>query len=227
MNRGFFITGTDTHVGKTFVTTQLMKNWNGFLDLCSTNSQNKSTHQTYKVLGIKPVASGCMDTPWGLRHDDALLLQQTANVKLKYEHINPFCFTPPISPNIAAAQQISSLRVNTILKACHPALTTDCDFIFVEGCGGWLTPLNEQETFADLAQALGFEIILVVSIRLGCLNHALLSAKQIEGSGLKFAGWIANLDQPSTLCIQEIVDTLRIRMTAPLLGIMPFHPLNF
>lgn len=205
MTRGFFISGTDTGVGKTTYTAHLLRRYR---------------QQGFTSIGLKPVASGCFETLDGLRSEDALLLQQYANPMLSYEQINPFAFAEPVAPHLAAQKARRHLSVNKILKKLQPTLTAHIDFILVEGCGGWLVPLNANETFADLAQALNFPVILVVAMRLGCLNHALLSAASIQAHGLTLAGWVANLFDPNMALLQENILTLQNNITAPLLDII-------
>jgi len=202
---GYFITGTDTGVGKTVITLGLMQ-W----------LQDRG----HRVAGMKPVASGCERGEHGLRNADALLLQQQATVMLPYEQVNPYAFEPAIAPHLAAAGAGIGIEADTIVAGCR-ALQGAADRVCVEGVGGWLVPLNERETVADLAVRLGLEVVLVVGIRLGCLNHALLTARAIESTGLTLAGWVANRLPPPADFAQENIAALEARLTAPLLGIVP------
>ena len=202
---GYFITGTDTGVGKTVITLGLMQ----YLQ-----------DQGHRVVAMKPVASGCERTDQGLRNEDALLLQQQASMTLPYEQVNPYTFEPAIAPHLAAAAAGVRIEIDTLEAGCR-TLQAGADSICVEGVGGWLVPLNERETVADLAVRLGLGVVLVVGIRLGCLNHALLTARAIESTGLTLAGWVANRLPPPADFAQENIAALEARLAAPLLGIVP------
>lgn len=202
---GYFITGTDTGVGKTVVTLGLMQ-W----------LQDRG----HRVAAMKPVASGCERGEGGLRNADALLLQQQASMTLPYDQVNPYAFEPAIAPHIAAAEVGSRIDPDAIAAGAH-ALGGIADRVCVEGVGGWLVPLNERETVADMAARLGFEVVLVVGIRLGCLNHALLTARAIESSGMTLAGWVANRLSPAAEYVGENIAALEARLAAPLLGVIP------
>jgi dethiobiotin synthetase len=203
--RGYFITGTDTGVGKTAVTLGLM----AYLQA-----------QGNTVAAMKPVASGCERTAAGLVNEDARQLQRQSSVALPYALVNPYAFEPPIAPHIAAAQAGVTIASDTIHSACADiAARADC--VLVEGVGGWQVPLNDDETLADLAGILGLEVILVVGIRLGCLNHALLTAQSIVASGCTLAGWVANRLPPAAGCARENINTLKSRLLFPCLGEVP------
>ena len=198
----YFVTGTDTGTGKTWCSAALLR-------VLRRNGQ--------RVAGIKPVASGCMHTQEGLRSSDALALIAQSNVELPYEVVNPYAFAPPIAPHIAARRAAVRIDLDRIHKIYqHVANQADC--VVVEGVGGWQVPLSDQETIADLAHRLGLPIILVVGMRLGCINHALLSVASIEQSGLELAGWIANHIEPGMIAQAENLATLKTRIAAPLLG---------
>ena len=207
MSHGFFIAGTDTGVGKTQVACAL---------LASINQQG------FRSVALKPVASGCVATAEGWRNDDALLLQQAANVSVSYQQVNPFAFAPAIAPHLAAAQMGQSLSVASLQQSIQSSVSLDADYIVVEGVGGWQVPLNATETMADFAVALGFPVILVVGLRLGCLNHALLTAQSLHHSGVRVAGWIANLLDADMLSVADNVNTLKERLPFPLLATAPF-----
>lgn len=209
MKQGFFITGTDTGVGKTRVATALLATFNA---------------RGFSTAAMKPVAAGCANTAQGLRNDDALLLQQHASLPLSYKQVNPYAFEPPIAPHLAAAQAGQSIDLAHI-KHGLDILSAQADAIIVEGVGGWLVPLNQDATGANLAYDLGLPVILVVGLRLGCLNHALLTAQSIEQSDLRFAGWIANMIDPAMQCSEENIETLRARIAAPWLGTVQWNPL--
>ena len=205
---GYFITGTDTGIGKTVVTLGLMQ-W----------LQDRGR----LVAGMKPVASGCEDTAAGLRNDDAMRLQALSSMPLDYAEVNPYPFAPPIAPHLAAAA--ADCRID--LEAIHAGvrqLTVRADRVCVEAIGGWLVPLNGRETVADLAQRLGLGIILVVGIRLGCLNHALLTVRAIESAGLELAGWVANILPPRPEYAEHNINYLKTITNSPLLGVVPMLP---
>lgn len=206
--RAYFVTGTDTGVGKTTASCALLRAF---------------AAQGHSTLGLKPVASGCMSTADGLRNDDALLLMENSSAKLPYAQVNPFAFAAPLSPHIAAAraggkpprvQQLVGLVRGAILQA-------RADVTLVEGAGGWRVPLNEMETLADFARELGAPVLLVVGLRLGCINHALLTVEAIRRDGVPLAGWIANAIDPQMDAQDEVLATLRREIPAPLLGLLP------
>ena len=203
--RGYFITGTDTGIGKTVVTLCLMRWLQG---------------RGLRVAAMKPVASGCERTLDGLRNEDALKLQQQASMPLDYEAVNPYAFEPPIAPHIAARQAGEKIRIDIIRRGMQQ-LAGDADIVCVEGVGGWLVPLNGRETVADLAISLGLGVVMVVGMRLGCLNHALLSARAIEASGAPLAGWVANCMPPAADYLEDNISTLKSMICAPLLGVVP------
>jgi dethiobiotin synthetase len=189
----YFVTGTDTEVGKTFITLQLLRYF---------EKQGVST------LALKPIASGCEETAKGLVNKDALALQAAASIKLPYHHINPFAFLPPIAPHIAAKQAGVNLSAATLTQTLTPILQTPANIKLIEGAGGWLLPLNETETLADYVETLNVKIILVVKMQLGCLNHALLTAKNIQDRGLTLAGWVANTIGEPMPCLKNNIETL-------------------
>ena len=203
--RGYFITGTDTGIGKTVVTLCLMRWLQG---------------RGLRVAAMKPVASGCERTLDGLRNEDALKLQQQASMPLDYEAVNPYAFEPPIAPHIAARQAGEKIRIDIIRRGMQQ-LAGDADIVCVEGVGGWLVPLNGRETVADLAISLGLGVVMVVGMRLGCLNHALLSARAIEASGAPLAGWVANCMPPAADYLEDTISTIKSMICAPLLGVVP------
>ncbi len=207
MARGYFITGTDTEVGKTWCTVGLM---------AALQQQGKT------VVAMKPVASGCERTAEGLRNDDALRLQAQASIELPYESANPYAFEPAIAPHLAAAQNGITIRLDAIVDAFQ-RLQGKADVTLVEGVGGWQVPLNETENVADLAHALGLPVILVVGLRLGCINHALLTAESIRASGCTLAGWIANGIDPAMAEQQNNIASIQQRIAAPLLGVVPYQ----
>ncbi|HET8706033.1 MAG TPA: dethiobiotin synthase [Pseudomonadales bacterium] len=206
--RQFFITGTDTDVGKTY---------------CAVALLDKFNESGLKTLALKPVASGCENTSEGLRNPDALALMQHASIKAPYEEVNPFAFEPAIAPHIAAKQLNKRITVRQLEGFCKGAMTLNRpDILLVEGAGGWRCPINDGETLADLAISLKAEVILVVGIKLGCINHAVLTAEAIRRDGLTVAGWIANCVSPSTQCQAENIASVQLYMNAPLLGVLPY-----
>jgi dethiobiotin synthetase len=206
--RGVFITGTDTEVGKTVVATALVR---------------ALVRSGLKVAVMKPVAAGAELTPDGLRNEDATALMEAANTSNVYRLVNPYCLEIPASPHIAAAKAGISVEIGEIVSACDQ-LASSADLVVVEGAGGWYAPLNDRHTMADLAAALGLPVLMVVGLRLGCINHALLTARAVEAEGLKLAGWFANHLQPAFAYAAENIATLESRLDAPLLQSIDFEP---
>ncbi len=209
MGKKFFVAGTDTEIGKTTIACGLLE---------------KANQQGLRTLGLKPVAAGAESTPEGLRNDDALALMHSASIDLSYEEVNPVLFQPPIAPHIAAQQAGKRLTVSQLAGFCRGALMTASDFALVEGAGGWRVPLSGRETLAGLAVELQLPVILVVGMKLGCLNHALLTAEAIRRDGLPLAGWVANRVDPDMSCFDENVETLKQFLPAPCLGVVPHLP---
>jgi len=205
---GLFVTGTDTGVGKTRIAVALMA---------------ALQDHGLRVAAMKPVSAGCERSAAGLRNDDALALQAQSSIALPYELLNPYALEPPIAPHIAAREAGLELQMDTLLEACAQ-IESRADYVVVEGAGGWLVPLDGQQTLADLAAALAFPVVMVVGIRLGCINHALLTAQAVRARGLKLAGWVANEITPSSPRADENVQSLGERLAAPLLGRVPFAP---
>jgi len=202
MTRGFFITGTDTGVGKTLIACALL---------------HAFASAGRRVVGMKPVAAGATRTAAGLSNEDMVQLRAAANVEAPPELVNPYCFEPPIAPHLAAAQADVEIELDVIAQA-YAALAARAEVVIVEGVGGWRVPLNAKQDSADLAVRLGLPVILVVGIRLGCINHALLTAHAIEERGLIFTGWIANRIDPRMPEADRNVIALEQRLAAPLLG---------
>lgn len=197
-----FVAGTDTGVGKTHVACQLLR---------------MAAKRGLRCAGYKPVAAGAEVTADGLRNEDALALQTAASVQLSYEWINPYCFEPAIAPHLAAAEAGTDIDIARLNQA-HDRMTAQADYLLVEGAGGWRVPLNQTEDFADWVAARGWPVLLVVGMRLGCLNHALLSAESILRRN-RLIGWVANCLPPTQSRLEQNIDTLRQRMPAPLMGI--------
>lgn len=202
----FFITGTDTDVGKTFISCAL---------LTKANQQQRVTG------AIKPVAAGCDWVDGELKNSDALLLQSYASLDLPYQSVNPITLEEPIAPHIAAQRVSKTIQASRLEGYIKGSMMTPADVWLVEGAGGWLVPLNHKETLADLAVLLSMPVILVVAIRLGCINHALLTASAIRQSGLPLAGWVANCMAENSPALTENIDTLVTLLDAPCLGKVP------
>lgn len=202
----YFITGTDTEVGKTHVTQTLLRHF---------QFQGKTT------LGLKPIASGAENTVDGLKNSDALSLIAASTEERPYQDVNPFVFAPAIAPHIAAAQSDSLISVDS-LQTWYQSLSSSAELVFLEGAGGWKCPLNNKETYADFVIAESLPVILVVGMRLGCLNHAMLTAESILTSGVPFCGWIANILDPSMPVLEENLATLEHFMPVPRLAVQPY-----
>lgn len=204
MTKTYFITGTDTEVGKTFATRLMIE---------------ALVKAGYSVSGLKPIASdsqlGVYGSYQGLINDDAKQLLQASNMQLSYEEVNPFVFADPIAPHIAAKEAGIELGVSLLSEA---VIKPEADLVLVEGAGGWLTPLNQSETYADWAAAEALDVIMVVGMKLGCLNHAQLTAQAIEAKGLKLKGWVANQLESDMTAYQQNFDWLSNNLSAPLLA---------
>ena len=200
--KALFITGTDTEIGKTEITLGLMA-----------AIQQKG----HRVLGMKPIASGAEPTYNGLRNDDALRIQQQGSLDIAYEMINPYAFEPPIAPHLAAEEAGVELDFHKIHDHLN-ILSRQADFVIVEGVGGWKVPLGRNGGVAELTLTLGLPVVMVVGLRLGCINHALLTAESIISSGCHFTGWIANAVDSDMAFQQENIATLERELPAPLLG---------
>ena len=207
MRHDFFVTGTDTGVGKTLVSAALMR---------------ALARQRISVAGMKPVASGCAATPDGLRNDDALLLQAEGSRPWPYQTVNPYAFEPAIAPELAAREAGIEVRLDTI-ETAFGSLQGGSDVVIVEGAGGFLVPLGAGLSFADLPSALGLEVILVVGLRLGCVNHALLTAEAVRRRGLPLAGWVGNLIDPGFARLEANLESLGQRLDAPRLGVIGYR----
>jgi dethiobiotin synthetase len=170
---------------------------------------------------MKPIASGSDPTPEGLRNSDALTLMAAANVSAPYEMVNPYCFLPPISPHIAASEAGVPIDLG-LLRSRLDSLAANADCVVVEGAGGWHAPISGTATMADLAIALDLPVLLVVGLRLGCLNHALLTRESLATRGVAFAGWIGNAIDPQFARPAENLATLTARLGEPPLARIPF-----
>ncbi|MDH5219076.1 MAG: dethiobiotin synthase [Gammaproteobacteria bacterium] len=205
MSQGYFITGTDTHIGKSIVSASLL---------------HGASQRNLKAAGMKPVATGCLESKDGLRNEDAEMMIQYSTVDLPYELVNPYAFEPPVSPHLAAKHLNEEIRLDKIVES-YQAIKEQADMVIVEGVGGWMVPINETELVEDIARAIGLPLLFVVGTRLGCINHALLTMERIKASGLPVAGWIANIMDRNIDFLPEVIDTLRLRIDAPLVGIIP------
>lgn len=207
MKRTIFITGTDTDVGKTYISVGLLR----YFD-----------KKGYSTVGLKPIASGCYSINGKLLNNDALQLSKAANVILPYEHLNPFALAEPIAPHIAAEKTEILLNLDILHKKMLPAFSVIADICLIEGAGGWLLPLNEKEIYADYVLQQNMEIILVVGMKLGCINHALLTCHAILQRRGKLIGWVANSTNGVMSHFDENLSALRQMIPAPLLGtVMP------
>jgi dethiobiotin synthetase len=176
-----------------------------------------------RALGMKPVAAGVEQTPEGPVNGDVVALRRASSWPAPLNQVNPYCFDPPVAPHLAAAQAGVRIEIASILKA-FDELRASADAIVVEGVGGFLVPLSEREDAGDLAVALALPVVLVVGMRLGCLNHALLTQQAVLARSLRLAGWIANSIDPAMARFDENLQALRQRIAAPLLGVMPHRP---
>lgn len=203
----FFVAGTDTEVGKTFVTAALLAS---------------AACRGMRTAAVKPVASGCECTHEGLRNADALLLQEAMTLELPYQQVNPFALEPAIAPHIAAMEAGKRLDVGRMAGVCRGVINAGADLVFIEGAGGWRTPLGPHRFLSDLPRELELPVILVVGMQLGCINHALLTAESIRRDGLQLAGWVANFAHEGMARPEENLATLKALLPAPCLGTVPF-----
>lgn len=200
--RGFFITGTDTGVGKTRIATALL---------------HALSVRGLKTVGMKPVAAGAHDEAGTLMNEDVTALKRASSIAAPHALVNPYCFAPAIAPHLAAAEAGVTIDLGHITAACARLLEL-ADIVVVEGAGGFCVPLGPHLDMADLARKLGFPVIVVVGMRLGCLNHAMLTAAAVRAAGLPFAGWVANHIDTAMQRADENVATLIERLDAPLLA---------
>ncbi|WP_030074870.1 dethiobiotin synthase [Halomonas alkaliantarctica] len=207
----YFVTGTDTDAGKTLATSAL---------LCAAKDQQLST------LGLKPIASGSHTTADGLRNSDALALQAQSAPPVDYTTVNPWTFAPAIAPHLAASEAGHALNVNSVVESLTATLNdTPRDLTLIEGAGGWRVPLNEQDDFSDIPRLMQLPVILVVGLKLGCLNHARLTAEVIAADGLTLAGWVGSVVDPvfasDTVRFDANIALLNNTLNSPCLGIIP------
>ena len=203
----YFITGTGTDVGKTVCTKALLQ---------AASKQHKST------LAYKPISAGCEETHLGLRNEDALILQQNSTLKVGYDEVNPIAYKQPIAPHIAAIENEQPICLTLINQGLDFLQQQQAQFLFVEGAGGWHLPINNQQLFSEWVIERQLPVIVIIGLKLGCLNHALLTLKTIEQSGLTIAGWVANHLQHDMPYVEQNINTLKEFIDAPLLGTIPF-----
>ena len=203
---GFFVTGTDTGCGKTEVALGLM----AVLQAAG-----------LAVVGMKPIASGCATTPAGLRNADAERLQRQGSRSVPYELVNPYAFAPPIAPHIAAELAGTEIAPG-LIRSAYLELRGQADVVVVEGVGGWAVPLGKDFAVGDLPALLGLPVVLAVGLKLGCLNHALLTSAAIGRAGVGLAAWVANRIDPRMVAAEENVRALQARIDAPCLGTLPW-----
>lgn len=209
MAKAYFVTGIDTGVGKTTVTCAL---------LAAAKAKGLTT------LALKPVASGCDETADGLRNSDALALQTAMTVPLSYPEINPVALPAALSPHLAAAAAGRRLTLAQIAGFCRGGMMHKADLKLVEGAGGWRVPISDRELMSGLPKQLGIPVILVVGMRLGCINHAVLTAEAILKDGVRLAGWVANVVDPDMEALEGNLQTLEAMLPAPCLGVLPWSP---
>ena len=203
MPQSYFVTGTDTGIGKTIVSCALLSAYSA---------------RGNAVIGMKPVVTGRVCGEWV----DVKAIVAASSIAAPREWVNPYAFIPPISPYLAAKQAGMEIDIE-IIRQAYCNLQKISDVVVVEGAGGIMAPLNDRNDVADMAYALDLPIILVVGMRLGCLNHALITEKVIQASGLKLAGWVANQVDPQMNSFDENLHTLKERLNCPLLGVLPFE----
>ncbi len=207
MTKSYFVTATDTDAGKTLVCAGIL---------------HAVLNRGLQGLAIKPVAAGCIATPNGLRNNDALELISQMSPLLSYDQVNPIALEPAIAPHLAAKQQGISINVNELAKHCNYVIQLQPDLCLIEGAGGWRVPLNDQETWVDLIKLLDIPVIIVVAMRLGCINQALLTVESILNDGVPLAGWVANTVECNMPSFQGNLNTLIAKIHAPLLGVIPY-----
>lgn len=202
----YFITATDTDAGKTYVSSLLLQ---GFKALGTT------------AIGVKPIAAGADDQGC---NGDALLLRRYSGIALPYKVINPICYQAPVAPHLAAVTEqlpIDEAQLNAALVQWQQLPVQQ---LLIEGAGGWLLPINHQRYLADWVADKQLPVVLVVGMKLGCLNHAMLTVREIERSGCKLLGWIANCIDPDMALLEQNIADLRQRIAAPCFGVVPFAP---
>lgn len=203
MTKSYFVTGTDTEVGKTAVSCALLR---------------AAAERGLTTAAIKPVAAGCDEQG---HNEDAVQLMESMTAELDYAQVNPVALDAAIAPHIAAVQEGRNIQASRLAGLCRGVMMAGSDFVLIEGAGGWRVPISPRETLADLARQLQVGVILVVGMRLGCINHALLTAEAVRADGLQLAGWVANEPAERMTCYAENLDTLQRLLPAPFLGAVP------
>ena len=207
MSRGWFVTGTDTGIGKSLASATLL---------------HALRARGLRAVGMKPLASGCESTPEGWRNEDALALQAASDPRPAYDDVNPFALPNPLAPELAAADAGIRVTLAPIVSAFE-RLSSQADAVVVEGVGGWAAPLSADLDQGDLVRALDLPVVLVVGLRLGCINHARLTARAIEHDGLRLAGWIANDIDPAMARADDNFELLKQRLPVACWGRLPFR----
>jgi len=208
VSKALFVTGTDTNVGKTYISTLLLK------------ALNKKGLQTF---AIKPIASGCYPDRLGnLRNEDAILLRKHASLKQPYKVVNPIRFQKPIAPHIAAIEEGVLLSSKILVDTITNSMNLQADVNIIEGAGGWFLPLNDDDLLSDVIKQLKISVVLVVGVRLGCLNHALLTYRAIEAQKIPCIGWVANCIDDNMLNIEDNIATLKAMLPVPCLGTVAY-----
>ncbi len=207
--RTVFVAGTDTGVGKTLVSAGILQ---------AANAAGLTT------IGLKPVAAGCEETEQGLRNDDALLLQKFSSLALPYEQVNPIALRLAVAPHLAAEQEGRRLGLARVEGMCRGVMMRRAGLTLIEGAGGWRVPINSRQFLSGLARVLEIPTILVVGIRLGCINHALLTAQAIHLDGVRLAGWIANVVDADMAFVDANIEAIESRLHAPCLARIPYLP---
>lgn len=209
MVKKFFIAGTDTEVGKTYVSNCLLKTF---------NKVKKST------IGFKPIASGGYRKDGIVVNEDALQLIDNSSIKLPYQQVNPFSFIEEAAPHIASEKNNIVVNLEFMTKNITNSINqVSPDVAIIEGAGGWHTPINAKQSLSDFVKLMDLPVVLVVGIRLGCLNHSLLTVEAIKNSGIKLKGWVANIINPEIEYLQENIDTLKERIWEPMIGVVPYN----
>jgi len=205
--KSVFITGTDTGIGKTYVSCLILE---------------KLQALGFKTVAMKPIATGGVELNGHLVNEDVALLQQATSEHESYVTINPINFKMPVSPNIAAKFEHKSLKKAEVLELIKTSVHVEADYRIIEGAGGWMVPLGEDFLLSDIVQGLSIPVILVVGLKLGCLNHSLLTANLMQAQGIPLIGWVANCIDPAMLALKENIQTLCKWIPAPCLGVINY-----